>query len=494
MSPIHSYLLTFIAYFMVIAVLCILANRHNQALADYILGGRHLSGPITALGAGASDMSGWLLLALPGAVFVNGSNEIWMPIGLLIGAYLNWLFVSRRLRTYTEICNNALTIPAFLDNRFRDHSTYLRALTALVILIFFTFYSAAGFVSGALLFQVAFGLNYHTALIIGSGIVMLYTAVGGFLAISWIDFFQGTLMFFALLITPIVTYFHLHHTGGVSVELTQQISQIFPHYLNPLSGISLVGLVSLLGWGLGYFGQPHILVRFMAIRSVKELPVARRICMSWMGLSLLGAVFTGLLGHVYYSQGLHDPEQVFLALAKDLFYPILTGVLLSAVLSAMMSTVSAQLLAASSALTADFYSRFFRRQASQTELVIVGRCCVIIIAALAIWIAANPGGSILQLVSYAWGGLGAAFGPIILFSLFWPRTTREAAIVSIIVGTLSVIIWKLFLHRLGGWFTIYEIIPGFLLASLSIITVSLLSKKPSASMYQEFEEAKNLAK
>lgn len=490
MSHTQSYLITFIVYFLIIALLCIIANRRNILLSDYILGGRHLSGPITALGAGASDMSGWLLLALPGAVFVNGINEIWMPIGLFIGAYLNWYFVSPRLRTYTEITQNALTIPAYLDNRFRDNSTYLRALTALVILIFFTFYSAAGFVSGAVLFQVAFSLDYHTALWIGAGIVMVYTAVGGFLAISWIDFFQGSLMFFALLITPIVTF---HHLGDLP-HITQQLTQYQATFLNPFTDITAVGLISLLGWGLGYFGQPHILVRFMAIRSVKELPTARRICMTWMGLSLLGAIATGVLGRAFYTHGLSNPEEVFLALGKTLFAPILTGVLLSAVLSAMMSTVSAQLLAASSALTADFYARFFRRQASQHELVIVGRSCVLLIAMLAIWIASNPAGSIMQLVSYAWAGLGAAFGPIILFSLFWKRTTHQAAMASIFVGTSTVILWKLFVVKLGGWYSLYEIIPGFLLASLSIVLVSMLTKQPSAGMLEEFNAAKAAAR
>ncbi|OGO91230.1 MAG: sodium/proline symporter [Coxiella sp. RIFCSPHIGHO2_12_FULL_42_15] len=489
MTQTFSYLFTFVIYFLLIAILCFIANKRNDKLSNYMLGGRHLSGPVTALGAGASDMSGWLLLALPGTIFVNGLNQIWMPIGLFVGAYLNWIFISPRLRTYTEIANNALTIPAYLDHRFRDNSTLLRAFTAIVVLIFFTFYSAAGFVSGALLFKVAFHLDYHTALWVGAIIVMLYTAVGGFLAINWIDFFQGTLMFFALLITPIVTYSHLDDT----MNLFHTLAQNTAGYFNPTANITLIGIFSLLGWGLGYFGQPHILMRFMAVRSVKELPIARQICMTWMGLSLLGAILTGLFGHAYFLQGVTNPEEVFLKLSRELFAPILTGVLLSAVLSAMMSTVSAQLLAASSALTADFYARFFRRQASQKELVIVGRCGVIFIAFVAIYLASNPTGSILELVSYAWGGLGAAFGPIILLSLFWKRTTHKAAIVGIFTGTLTVIVWKLFMFPLGGWFAIYEIIPGFVLASAAIIGTSLMDKIPSQNMYQEFEEAKTAA-
>ncbi len=481
-----AYLITFIIYFVVIAALCIIANQRNNKLSDYVLGGRSLSGPIAALGAGASDMGGWLLLALPGAVFAFGLNQIWMPIGLFIGAYFNWRFVSYRLRSYTEIANNSLTIPAYLDNRFKDNSTFLRAITAMVVLIFFTFYAAAGFVSGAVLFQTAFHLNYQTSLWIGATIVMVYTAVGGFLALSWIDFFQGSLMFFALLITPVVIY---HHLGSVH-SIISHLDHISPKYLHPFADISAVGVVSLLGWGLGYFGQPHILVRFMAVKSVKELPSARRICMIWMGLSLIGAVAVGMLGHAFFLHGLNNPEKIFLSIAKSLFASLVAGILLSAVLSAVMSTVSAQLLAASSALTADFYSRFVRRNASQQELVIISRLCVVAIAVVAILIASNPSGNILQLVSYAWAGLGAAFGPVILFSLFWKRMTRNASIAGILVGTLTVIIWRMVISHMGGWFHMYEIIPGFIMATLVIVIVSLIDAPPSADMTAEFEIAK----
>lgn len=487
MSQYAAYLITFSIYFMVIVFLCLVANRYNARLSDYVLGDRKLSGPIAALGAGASDMGGWLLLALPGAVFAFGLNQIWMPIGLFIGAYLNWRFVAERLRTYTEQANNSLTIPAYLDNRFRDNSTLLRAITALVVLLFFTFYAAAGFVSGAVLFQAAFGLNYSVALWVGAAIVMLYTAVGGFLALSWIDFFQGSLMFFALIITPIVTFTHL---GSLhSIEL--QLDHINANYLHPLAGLSLVGILSLLGWGLGYFGQPHILVRFMAVKSVKEIPAARRICMTWMGLSLLGAICTGLLGHVFFGASLKNPEKVFLALATHLFIALAAGVLLSAVLSALMSTVSAQLLAASSALTADFYYRFLRREASQKELVIMSRVAVIIIALVAMWIAAsNVQGSILSLVAYAWGGLGAAFGPSVLFSLFWKRMTRKGAIAGVLTGATTVVIWKMYLSHFGGWFGLYEIIPGYLFGSLAIVVTSLLDHQPCETIKLLFNRVK----
>lgn len=428
-------------------------------------------------------MSGWLLLALPGAVFAYGLNQIWMPVGLFVGAWLNWRFVSCRLRHYTEIADNALTIPAYFENRFRDHSALLRALTAVVILIFFTFYSAAGFVSGAELFKVAFDLPYHSALWIGALIIMFYTAVGGFLALSWIDFFQGTLMFFALIITPAVTYFHL----GDHQSIITTLHQISSNYLKPFSGIELVGIISLVSWGFGYFGQPHILVRFMAIRAAKELPKARRICMTWMGVSLLGALLTGLVGHAYFNKGIPNPEEIFLQLAEYFFPMAIAGILFSAVLSAVMSTVSAQLLAAASAVTADFYQRFFRREASESELVITTRLCVATITLVAIAIAYNPHNTILALVSYAWGGLGAAFGPVVILSLFWKRMTRNGAITGIFVGTLVVIIWKLFVVELGGWFSLYEIVPGFLLNALAIFITSLLDKKPSPEIEAEFD-------
>ncbi len=484
------YTITFVIYFLIIIGMCLVANRYNDKLSDYVLGGRRLSGPITALAAGASDMSGWLLLALPGAVFSYGLNHIWMPIGLFVGAYLNWRFVSYRLRSYTEIANNALTIPAYFENRFRDHSRLLRALTAVVVLIFFTFYSAAGFVSGAELFQVAFNIKYHSALWISAIIIMAYTAIGGFLALSWIDFFQGSLMFFALIITPAITYTHI----GEPQTLAHAFEHLGAGYLKPLHQIGIVGIISLIAWGFGYFGQPHILVRFMAVRSVKELPAARRICMVWMGVSLLGAVLTGLLGHVYFKAGITNPEEIFLKLAETLFPAFVTGVLFSAVLSAMMSTVSAQLLAAASAVVADFYKRFFRRQGGEHELVLVSRLCVITIALLAIGIAYNPKGTILELVSYAWGGLGSAFGPVVLLSLLWKRMTRKSAIAGIVVGSTTVIIWKLLLTHLGGWFAIYELVPGFLLSTVAIIITSLLDTPPSAAIQAEFKQAVQNAK
>lgn len=485
-----EYIIVLSIYFLIIFIICYYANKRTQDLSDYVLGHRSLSPPIVALGAGASDMSGWLLLALPGAVFIHGLNQIWMPVGLLIGAYLNWRLVSPRLRAYTEVANNALTIPAYFDNRFHDKTRILRIVTAGAVLIFFTVYVAAGFVSGALLFESAFNLSYHNALWISAVFVIAYTAFGGFLAISWIDFFQGSLMFFALIITPL---YALHHMGGWHVTL-HKLLPFGTTYFQPFHHISMVAFLSLVGWGLGYFGQPHILVRFMAIRSVKGLLSARRICMTWMFISLLGAIMTGIVGHAYFNHGLLRPEGDFIQLSEQLFVPWIAGILLAALLSAIMSTSSAQLLISSSALVEDVYHRFLRRnKASQAELVLMSRITVAIIALISLVLAYNPKSTILGLVQYAWGGLGSAFGPVIIISLFWRRITRLGAITGIVVGAMTAIIWKSVLSHYGGIFAMYEVIPGFIVASMAIVVVSLLDKEPSQQIQNEFEKAKGMA-
>tara|TARA_B100001093_G_scaffold519910_2_gene611344 strand:- start:3440 stop:4858 length:1419 start_codon:yes stop_codon:yes gene_type:complete len=468
--------------------MCLIANRRNQRLSDYVLGGRGLSAPVTALGAGASDMSSWLLLAFPGAIFVSGMNHIWMPIGLLIGAYCNWRFVSKPLRIYTEIANDSLTIPSYLDHRFKQHSHYIRACSAIIILIFFTLYCAASFVSGGLLFQVAFGLSFQQSLLISSVIILIYTMVGGFLAINWIDFFQGTLMLLALIIVPLTAIIHVHNQH----ILYNELSHLPLDYFNPIKNITIVSMISLLAWGLGYFGQPHILTRFMAIQTPKRLPQARRICISWMFVSLLGATATGIVGRIFFDSGLANPEETFLHLTESLFTPIISGILFSAVLSAMMSTVAAQLLTSSSALIADFYVVFLRKTASQKELVIVARLCVIISSAAALHLAFNEKNTLFLLVKYAWSGIGASFGPIIITSLFWRRTTSQGAIAGITMGAITVILWKTFLSPLGGFWGLNEVIPGFTASSLAVIVASLLSKKPCPEVLTEFSKVHDL--
>ncbi len=479
-------IITFLLYFMVILTISSFASRRTKNLSDFILGGRSLSGAIAALGAGASDMSGWLLLGLPGAVYAFGIDQIWIPLGLSIGAFLNWQLVAKRLRIYTEKANDSLTIPAYFENRFPGGRHFLRLATALIILVFFMFYASAGFVGGAVLFQTSFNISYPMALFSSAFIIILYTGIGGFLAVSWIDFFQGTLMFFALIITPISAYHQLlgiEHLAPLTV-----IGQMNPNFLNAHSHLGLIAICSLLGWGLGYCGQPHILVRFMACRNAHEIYKAGAICMTWMVISLLGAIATGLLGLAFFSDlPLSNPETVFLELAKALFNPWITGVLFAAVLSAIMSTISAQLLASSSALTEDAYLRYIRPQAGHSEQLWISRMTVFIVAAMAMGFAYNPHNTILNLVSYAWAGLGSAFGPVILLSLYWKRMTRQGALSGMAAGAFSVIIWNS-LHHLGGIFALYEMIPAFILNVLTIIIVSLKTPAPSKKVTQLFDE------
>jgi sodium/proline symporter len=481
----YPLITTFILYILVIFSIGYFAIHRNKTLSDYVLGGRSLSGPIAALGAGASDMSSWLLLALPGAFLAHGINQIWLPIGLAIGAYLNWQFVAQRLRIYTEIAGDALTVPSYFHHRFQDKSQILKTLTALVVLVFFTFYASASFVSIGLLFHTMFGLSYTHAVLLGGGIILIYTIVGGFLAISWIDFFQGSLVFVALLTVPVVTLYALkgiHPTLGL-------IQAQGAHFLDAFSGLNLVGIISLMAWGLGYFGQPHIIVRFMAAKDHKTIPQAQFICMTWMVLSLFGAIFTGFFAIAYFANmPLADPETAFLYLARDLFNPWITGILIAAVLSANMSTTSAQLLSSSSAITEDLYHTFFRRKASEKELILIGRLGVFIVGAIAFAMAMNPNSSILNLVAHAWAGLGASFGPVVLISLFWPRMTRNGAFAGMLIGALTVIIWPLIPEVKA----MYELFPGFIFSSLGIFIFSLLSKAPDKKITAQFKKVSDI--
>jgi len=431
--------ISFIIYCLIIFAITAVGFYRTKTHADYVLGGRHLGGVVTAMGVGASDMSSWLMLGLPGAIYAAGLSEIWLPVGLLIGAYLNWLFVAKRLRIYTDIANDSLTIPAYFENRFIDSSHEFRIIIAAIILLFFTFYSAAGFVGGGLLFSISFNIPYIQGLWICVLVVVIYTALGGFFAINWIDLFQGLLMLFALIILPVMAFWQL---GGVQ-ETISRVSQLDLNYNQVLAGVTPIGLVSLLGWGLGYFGQPHILVRFMAAQTAHNIATARRVCMSWMFLSLLGAVAVGFVGIAFFAGApLDNPETVFLEMTKTLLFVWLAGIFLAAVLSAVMSTVSAQLLACSSVLAEDGYRALLRKSASQKELIWVGRSSVLLVTAVAFWLAYDPQTTILALVAYAWAGLGATFGPPIIISLFWQRMTKQGALLGMLLGAACVIAWE----------------------------------------------------
>jgi sodium/proline symporter len=473
---------TFAAYLLLMVGIGFKAWRSTRNFDDYILGGRSLGSYVTALSAGASDMSGWLLLGLPGALYLNGVSEAWIAFGLLLGAWCNWKFVAGPLRVYTEHASNALTLPDYFTNRFADRGKLLRVLAALVILVFFAVYCASGIVAGARLFEAVFGLPYAQALWWGAAATILYTLVGGFLAVSWTDTVQATLMIFALLLVPAMV---IAGSGGLGASLAL-VGQVDPAKLDWFRGGSLgvVGIVSLLAWGLGYFGQPHVLARFMAAGSLATIPPARRIGMTWMLLCLVGAMTVGLFGNAYFAShpgqvGALDgnPERIFIALSSLLFNPWVAGILLSAILAAIMSTLSCQLLVCSSALTEDLYRGFLRPLASQRELVWFGRAMVLAVALLAIWIARDPDSRVLGLVSYAWAGFGAAFGPVVLLSLSWKRMTRNGALAGMLAGAIVVIAWKqVAVAQFGSG--LYEMVPGFACALVAIVVTSLLDQPP----------------
>jgi sodium/proline symporter len=488
-------IITFGLYLLAMVGIGFWAWRSTRSFDDYILGGRSLGPMVTALSAGASDMSGWLLLGLPGALYLTGVSEAWIAIGLVIGAWANWKYVAGPLRIYTERTRNALTLPDYFTHRFKDRSKLLRVFSALVILVFFAVYCASGIVAGARLFESVFGMPYAEAIWWGAGATILYTLVGGFLAVSWTDTVQASLMIFALVLTPVMVVLG---SGGVAPSLAL-IEQVSPQKLDWFNGGALgaVGILSLLAWGLGYVGQPHILARFMAADSLTSIPTARRIGMTWMVLCLAGAMAVGFFANAYFAQhpeqlgqvaGNH--ERVFIQLAAVMFNPWVAGVLLSAILAAIMSTLSCQLLVCSSALTEDFYRGFVRPSASQRELVWFGRGMVLAVALLAIWLARNPDSSVLKLVAYAWAGFGAAFGPVVLFSLGWGRMTRNGALAGMVVGAATVILWKevVVAREIS---TLYEMVPGFLAACVAIVVTSLLGKAPDDDIQATHREVRH---
>ncbi|WP_338452571.1 sodium/proline symporter PutP [Niallia oryzisoli] len=465
-------------------------KKSTDNIEGYMLGGRGLGPAVTALSAGASDMSGWMLMGLPGAMYVTGMSSLWLSVGLCLGAYLNYILVAPRLRTYTKVANDSITIPDFFENRFKDKTRILRLVSAIVIIIFFTLYTSAGMVSGGVLFESAFDLDYKIGLFVTGGVVVAYTLFGGFLAVSLTDFVQGIIMFVALVLVPIVAFTDL---GGIQPTF-DVIREIDPTLLDFFKGTTVIGIISLLAWGLGYFGQPHIIVRFMAITSVKELKPARRIGMGWMIISIIGAMFVGLVGIAYVNQRgvtLEDPETVFIMFSNVLFHPFITGFLLSAILAAIMSTISSQLLVTSSALTEDIYKTFFKRDAADKQLVRIGRLAVLLVSIIAILLSLTPNNTILNLVGYAWAGFGSAFGPAILLSLYWKRMNVWGTLAGIIVGAFTVIIW-ISNEALKGF--MYEMIPGFILSLVAIIIVSILTAKPSTEVDTEFDEMKETLK
>ncbi len=458
---------TFALYLLAMLVIGWLAWRRTHGLGDYILGGRRLHPAAAALSAGASDMSGWLLLGLPGALFTSGLSASWIAVGLTIGAWCNWRFVSARLRTETTRGSDSLTLPAWFGRRFTEHSNAIRIISTLIILLFFTFYTASGLVAGAKLFSSTLNLSYSHALFLGAAAVVAYTAVGGFLAVSWTDVCQGLLMLVALVMLPVLLFADLGGPGN----LHRGLAGIDPSLVSWSGGLGVAAWLSSLAWGLGYFGQPHILARFMALRDPADAPAARRIGMSWMIVSMTGALLIGLFGRFWYEGQIDvmaadfNAETIFIVLAQAFFHPWVAGLVLAAILAAVMSTVDSQLLVASSALTEDV-CRPLTPYLNDNRLVWIGRGAVILVAVIAIGIASDPQNLVLDLVSYAWAGLGAGFGPVVLLALYWRRFNGNGAIAAMLTGAILVVFWPMLETA------VYELLIAFPAAALAGVLAS----------------------
>lgn len=498
MSTQTWFIIAIVIYMVAMLLIGLWSYRQTDEYDDYMLAGRKLNPFVAALSAGASDMSGWLLMGLPGALFVAGFSELWITIGLLIGCWANWKWIAPRLRSYTEIANNSITLPSFVENRLHDKSRVLRIVSSLVILVFFTFYVSSGMVSGGKYFESTFGGSYTDGMLIVAAVTVAYTFIGGFLAVSTADAVQGMIMFFALLIVPVMALLTLkdpssiftwasHHDYG---PYTDGVGN--PTYFSMVSGVGLAAIIGNLAWGLGYFGQPHIIVRFMALRSAKEARTGRRVGIAWMLLCIIGATAVALIGTAFFGQ---DPsiavtdrdafETIFLDMGRILFHPLIAGLILTAVLAAIMSTMSSQLLVTSSALIEDLF-KIFKKDLSNQMLINLSRMAVVAVAVVAAALAFNPNDSILGLVGFAWAGFGSAFGPVVIASLYWSRLNAPGAIAGMITGAVVSFAWGMTptLHA-----ALYEIVPGVVSATIVMVVVSLLTKAPTEDVVEEFEQA-----
>ena len=498
---------SFVLYLVLMLGIGFVFSKKQENMGDYFLGGRKMNKWVVALSAQASDMSGWLLMGLPGAIYVAGFSEAWIGIGLGIGTYLNWKIVAQRLRRYSQVCGDSITIPDFIANRFRDTTGASRVVAALIILVFFTFYTASGFVSAAKLFSTMFAMPYTTALWIGAAVVVSYTLLGGYMAVCWTDFVQGTLMFVAIVLVPAVV---ICEAGGFAATV-DQLNAINGNLLNLFTSAKtgqacgFIGLVSCLVWGLGYFGMPHILVRFMSIDNPAEVKGSRRIAMTWVFISLAAAAALGLVFHLYLKQhGVTleqvggDPEKGFMVMINGIFNSgvlarLFAGVLLSAIMAAIMSTADSQLLVSASSFTNDLYRRV-KRGASNRELVMVSRLAVAVIAVVAACLAMNTESDffkvVMKMVSFAWAGFGASFGPLILLALFWRRINLAGAVSGMVTGAATCFVWKFWLSGYAAAYPIfglYELAPGFALSLIVTVVVTLVTKRPSAEIVAEFD-------
>lgn len=465
-----SVIVSFVIYLLGMLAIGIYFYRKTNNISDYVLGGRNLPPSVAALSAGASDLSGWAMIGLPGAIFIGGYSKAWIAVWTLVGVYINWTLIAERLRVFTEKAGNALTVPDYLEARFVDKQHILRTVSSVVMLVFFTFYVSAGLVGGALLFESLFGLDYSIALWVGSALIVSYTFLGGFSAASWTDLIQGIMMALALFVVAIMTALAL--INGESANASAEAVAKLPGWTEDLT---LLGMISLAGWAIGYCGQPHVIVRFMALRRREDVRISRRIALVWSAITMASAVAVGALGYYWFGGELDNSERVFILLANTMLNPWVAGFVLAGVLAAIMSTIDSQLLVCSSAIAEDIYRGLIRPKAGQMELVWLSRFSVVIVALLATVMGMNPESSILDLVAYAWGGFGAAFGPVILLSLFWKGMSRNGAIAGLIMGAVTVAIWKPLTGGPAGIFDVFEVVPGFICSAIAVVIVSLLS-------------------
>lgn len=507
MSEVIIHAVVLVIYLLVMLGMGVYFYKKSKSQSDYFLGGRNLNVWVTSMSAQASDMSGWLLMGLPGTAFLltkgNGMAEaVWTALGLALGTYLNWLILAKRLRKYSEHAGNSITIPTYLENRFKDKTHLIKLISAIFIVIFFLIYTAAQFSAGAKLFNAVFGIDYFWALIIGAVVIVSYTFLGGFLAVCWTDLVQGILMFFAIITLPVVAVIKM---GGSAktFELASSLANIpegfgIKEWMG-IGGLSLLSIVSIAAWGLGYFGQPHILVRFMGIRHSKDIKPARRIAMVWVVCSLCAAVLLGVIGKAYISTVVSsdklnamDGEKIFIYMAQHLLtgpgLAIIAGLLLTAILAAIMSTADSQLLVTSSAISEDICKNIFKK-INDNQLTWISRISVLAVALIALFIAGNPDSSVFDLVSYAWAGFGAAFGPAILMSLYWKRMNWQGSLAGILSGGITVIIWRI---AVKPYINLYELLPAFIVSAAMIIIVSLVTSKPSEEIQKEYEQISSL--
>lgn len=480
--------IAFLLYFLLLILIGIRFYFKSRNIEDYLLGGRGMGSWVTALSAQASDMSGWLLMGLPGAIYLAGMNQIWIAVGLVIGTFLNWIFVSARLRLYTGE-TGSMTLSSFIGRRFKDPTNSLRLISSVITLLFFTVYAASGIVGAGKLFESMFNIDYTTAVIIGMAVMIFYTLLGGFLAVCWTDLFQALLMVFAIVVLPFIAY------HNIEPDIMSKAFATKDGTFNPIpQGAFMVAILSILSsaaWGLGYFGQPHILVRFMSVKSIKLLPRSITIAMVWVIISLTGAVVIGLLGIPLYEKlPSGDEEKVLIYMIRDFVSPYFIGVLLAAILAAIMSTISSQLLVCSSTLTEDIYANVIKPKATSKELLFVSRIFVLIISVVALILSFDKSSNIFSLVTFAWGGFGAAFGPVILMALYSRKATWQSALAGMVTGTIVMLTW----YFAGFSQYMYEIVPGFLANLIVMLIINTIKPNTDKSIDAEYDRVQQYLK